>query len=270
MFPMRRAFLAVLFLFLGVSTLPAATFDRPVTDARLIERADLVVIATVEGEVSRTADGAIVTDYRFRVERVLRGTVSSDLVTVTELGGAVDNLMMIVSGAPAYQPGSRVLAFLRARGDGTYFTAYMSAGALRFVREGGKDMLVRTNDGDFATFFARDVIDFVLGKTANAPIPAPVSHERFDPETNALASSYTTTADPPGAPPRRPVRWPCDGTPLCNLSFVVNDAQDGVADTLSGVEAALGAWDSAAPYLVLRSEERRVGKECRSWWWPCH
>ncbi len=248
---MRRAFLAVLFFFLAVSTLPAATFDRPVTDGQLIERADLVVIATVESEASRTADRAIVTDYRFRVERVLRGALSSDLVTVTELGGTVDNLMMIVSGAPAYQPGSRVLAFLRARGDGTYFTTYMSAGALRFVREGGKDMLVRTNDGDSTMFPVNDVIDFVLGKTTAPPLPMPVSHARFSPETNALASSYTTTADPPGTPPRRPVRWPCDGTPICNINFVVNDSQDGVADTLSGVESALGAWDGAAPYLAL-------------------
>src|SRR5690606_40110115 len=22
--------------------------------------------------------------------------------------------------------------------------------------------------------------------------------------------------------------------------------------------------------ISQRSEERRVGKECRSWWWPCH
>src|SRR5690554_7587257 len=24
------------------------------------------------------------------------------------------------------------------------------------------------------------------------------------------------------------------------------------------------------PGMGDRSEERRVGKECRSWWWPCH
>src|SRR5689334_24928494 len=32
-------------------------------------------------------------------------------------------------------------------------------------------------------------------------------------------------------------------------------------------------WPIVAPALVLlnvRSEERRVGKECRSWWAPCH
>src|SRR5438034_1032097 len=27
---------------------------------------------------------------------------------------------------------------------------------------------------------------------------------------------------------------------------------------------------AAAPALMLRSEERRVGKECRSWWSPYH
>src|SRR5687767_1770455 len=132
---MRRAFVAVLSLVLAASTLSAATFDRVIDEASLIERADLVVIATVEGAASRTADRAIVTDYRLRVERVLRGSASSDALTVTEFGGTVDGLIMAISGAVTYEPGSRVLTFLRARGDGTYVTAYMSAGALRFVRE---------------------------------------------------------------------------------------------------------------------------------------
>src|SRR5690606_40964241 len=36
-----------------------------------------------------------------------------------------------------------------------------------------------------------------------------------------------------------------------------------------------GLFDSGQGFLVAlrdhnaRSEERRVGKECRSWWWPC-
>src|SRR5687768_3602739 len=102
---MRRAFVAVLSLVLAASTLSAATFDRVITDASLIERADLVVIATVEGASSRAADQAIVTDYRLRVERVLRGTASSDAITVTEFGGTVDNLIMAVSGGATYEPG---------------------------------------------------------------------------------------------------------------------------------------------------------------------
>src|SRR5207253_4869746 len=34
-----------------------------------------------------------------------------------------------------------------------------------------------------------------------------------------------------------------------------------VRGVLAPLEAALAA-------VVVRSEERRVGKECRSWWWP--
>ena len=241
---MSRASLAVVFLLCAASTLSAATFDRVITDATLIERADLVVIASVEGAAARAGDGAIVTDYTLRVERVLRGRVSSEVVTVTEFGGMAGDLIMAIAGSATYEPGSRVLAFLRERGDGAYYTAYMSAGALRFVRENGKDMLLRTHDETVAVSPASEVIDFILGATT---VPPTSIARPSEPGTNALASSYTTT----GGSPSRPLRWNCDGTPICNLTFMVNDAQDGVADTLAGVQAALGAWGSAAPYLEL-------------------
>src|SRR6266704_6960787 len=70
-------------------------------------------------------------------------------------------------------------------------------------------------------------------------------------------------------------------------------AEDGIRDrNVTGVQTcALPIWPilaaSTSAFSILpstgtvtripgvrsgmaRSEERRVGKECRSWWWPCH
>ena len=247
---MRRASVAVVFFLSLASAMSAATFDRIITDQALLERADLVLTATVEGASSRAADGAIVTDYRLRVERVLMGTTGSDAVTVTEFGGIAGNLIMAVPGSAAYEPGTRVLAFLRNRGDGNYVTAYMGHGVLRFARENGREMVVRSHDGASTMSLATEVIDFVLGKTTE---PARVTALPDGPATNALASSYTTTFDPDGALPRRPVRWDCDGSPVCNINFVLNGAQSGVVDGGStGVEAALSAWSDAAAYVNLQ------------------
>lgn len=225
---MRRAVLAFLFL-LVTPALFAATFDR-LSEARIVDRADLVVVATVESAHSRATGRTIVTDYTLRVERVLRGSGPADIVTVTELGGSTDDLIMAVSGAPSYEPGSRVMAFLRARGDGTYFTAYMANGALRFVR----DRVVRTTDEGEAAYDAEQFIDFVRGNTAVAP--KPVAPTKFEPRTEAAASAYVVS----GGSPRKPVRWPgCNAG--CNINFVLNGAQD-VPNPAGGVENALAAW----------------------------
>src|SRR5437868_10550650 len=36
-----------------------------------------------------------------------------------------------------------------------------------------------------------------------------------------------------------------------------------------GIQAVMPAGTAGSFEPCLRSEERRVGKECRYWWWPC-
>lgn len=231
---MRRAVLAVLFLV--APALVAATFDR-VTDAQIIGRADLVVVATVESAASRAVDRSIVTDYRLRIVETLRGNAPAAVVTVTELGGSAGELIMVVPGAPSYEPGARVVAFLRARGDGSYVTAYMGNGALRYVR----DTVVRTNDEGETAYPAKEYLDFVRGTSAHAPQPLPRARE---PRAEASASAYSAT----GGSPRKPIRWPgCEGG--CNIEFVLNGSQD-VPNPAGGVENALAMWTNDATSFV--------------------
>ena len=58
------------------------------------------------------------------------------------------------------------------------------------------------------------------------------------------------------------------------MKFLViedNEAlNDAVVDALSGLGSSDSAYDGEYGYYLARSEERRVGKECRSRWSPYH
>ena len=55
------------------------------------------------------------------------------------------------------------------------------------------------------------------------------------------------------------------------LVVVTGEIDLSVASTLGLSSAAMGAmWQGGLPIETIRSEERRVGKECRSRWSPYH
>src|SRR5690625_7366153 len=83
---------------------------------------------------------------------------------------------------------------------------------------------------------------------------------------------------------RRHTRWPRDwSSDVCSSDLVCRVQQGVVAKHQSGVEKTSGPkpwmkyflWTYNACcrlftdifYTVVRSEERRVGKECGWWWW---
>jgi hypothetical protein len=139
---MRRVTLAVCLFVIASFPLTAATFDLP-SDRELLDRADVVVVATVLSSAARQAsDGWILTDSQLHVEDVLKGHAPAAIV-VSEAGGYLNGRGIDIAGSATYTPGSRVLAFLRQRADGTYYTAYMSLGKYRFAKE----LLVRDADG---------------------------------------------------------------------------------------------------------------------------
>ncbi|HYO76065.1 MAG TPA: hypothetical protein VE010_06340, partial [Thermoanaerobaculia bacterium] len=238
---MRQVVAAVTVLLLAVGSLSAATFE-PVSDAQLVERAELVVKAHVAGSESRVrADGTIVTDYRLIVADSLKGAAPRELV-VTELGGSVDGRMMIIPGSARYDAGAEVVAVLKQRADGTWFTSHMGLGSFRIRNR----LATRDRSGidvdDEHAFAPRDAAAFVEfirsgGRGASA-IRSDARLPRI--ETNGNAADYVLQGDPPGSAPARPLRWPgCESN--CIVGFFFNGSQPGV-DHIAAMEAAAAVW----------------------------
>src|SRR5690625_1245553 len=74
------------------------------------------------------------------------------------------------------------------------------------------------------------------------------------------------------APPKKPLIAAVEGHALaggfeavlaCDLVVAAEDAKFGIPEVKRGLVAGAGGLLR----LQHRSEERRVGKECSSWWW---
>lgn len=242
---MRHALVAVC-LFLVATTLSAATFDLP-TDRELLDRADLVVVARVTSSTAReAADRMILTDYQFTVEEVLKGHAPGTIV-VSEAGGFANGHGVEIAGSARYQPGQRVLAFLRQRTDGTYYTAYMALGQYRFA----KDMLVRDAEGietlDGEPYHVRHAEAFLEVLRSGEPSATQlyITHPpRPDPipRTEAVGSAYVLSS-------MGPKRWKnCDTG--CVIGFTVNNGAQAVTNPIGGLDNAYAAWTNHANSFV--------------------
>jgi hypothetical protein len=235
--------LVVLIMILPAGSAPAAVFLHPPTDRELVDRADAVVMATVVEAASRpTNGGSIVTDYRLRVDEALKGAPAEE-ITVTELGGRVGDRVVWVTGGATYQPGERVVTFLRRRGDGTYFTAYMSLGRFALTRAAsGESIAVRDSDelrGEPARLtggFARFVRESAGGKTSRAGYATkltPIAAGNVGALVNA--SQYCLLAN--GS---IPVRWQ-NGESGATVTMQSNGAMAGL-DTSGALSRGAAAW----------------------------
>lgn len=243
---MRHAAVAVSLLFLAV-TLSAATFDLP-TDTELLGRADLVVVATVLDSASRHEQHhGIFTESRLHIEDVLKGNAPGSQMIVREEGGSANGVLLVIPGSASYQAGSRVLAFLKQRPDGTYFTAYMGLGKYHSARIDGSEVFVRDPDGvevrNGEAVDARHATEFIEYIRNGAPAqqkPEILTDAVLELKTavNATAGSYTLV----GGSPSRPLRWPFSGENTVSFKLGGGGAQPGVTDTIGGIETAMAAW----------------------------
>ncbi|HEV7241191.1 MAG TPA: hypothetical protein VGQ36_18305 [Thermoanaerobaculia bacterium] len=236
---MRHALVAVCLLLLA-TTVSAATFDLP-TDRQLLDRAHLIVVATVTSSAAReAADRMILTDYELRVEEVLKGNAPGTIV-VSEAGGVVGGRIVEIAGSARYATGTRVLAFLRQREDGTYYTAFMGLGKYKFA----KDLLIRDGDGIETTngqepYDARHADAFLDAIRSGMPARTPLfrTHATTRPEptpaTQAAASAYVL-------PNVGIKRWKnCEVG--CFIGFTINQVQRAPIMTTQGLDKAFGAW----------------------------
>lgn len=228
---MRHLAVAVCLLFVAL-TLSGATFES-FSEEQLRSRADLVVIATVTGSQARQGeDRMIYTDARLSVERVLKGSAAASIV-VSEAGGFLNGKGVAIAGAPSYAPGTRVLAYLRQRDDGTYYTALMSLGKYRF-------------EGDVPVHDAHG-IELLDGHLETAREPRPRTD--VEPPQNYVFS---------GGVPVRPIRWAgCDTG--CFIGYFRNGTQVSLSVDENAIESALAAWTTSSMQLAYAGSTFTTG-----------
>lgn len=253
---MRHAVSLLVVLCLAAGSLSAATFEK-VTDATLVERSEVVVVGQVLDAASRQRDDrSIVTDYRLVVEEVLKGNVSAGTITITEFGGTANGLIFVIPGSASYTPGSRVVAFLNARSDGTFFTSHMSLGKFGFETRRDVEVLTRDQGGielqdDGRALRPRDprqffkyVRDAASGAQVEdyAPVIELPAANRLTPKSEA-AGDYAIISGPPGGP-FLPVRWKDCEASCPPIGFFWSGDQPGVANDAGSIETAMNAWNS--------------------------
>ena len=131
---------AVVALLLAVPA--GATSIVRVADEELVEQAPLVVVARVV-ERGPTASGTPATEYRFEVERVLKGAVGPELTLRVPGGIGADGIGLRIYGAPSFAAGERAILFLESLAGGDYRILHLMQGAFHEVRHEGRSLALR-------------------------------------------------------------------------------------------------------------------------------
>ena len=121
-----------------------ATSYVPMTDEALADQAPVAVIVTMGRPEPASWDGWPSTEYTARVEKVLKGHVSTREITVRVPGGmGPDGIGLRIWGAPRFADDERALLFLAPRADGTYAISQLMLGAFHEARSGEQRFAVR-------------------------------------------------------------------------------------------------------------------------------
>src|SRR5438105_2414939 len=222
---MRKTF--ALLMSVCATAASAAVFDHLPTDAELVDRSDLVVIATVRHAASRVRpdNGWVVTDYELAVEETLKGT-AAPAITVTEVGGVAEGRILYIADSATYAVGERLLLFLHRATDGTYFTAFMKLGKFEFTRNPqGTSVFVRDADefGPEPARLEREFKDFVRrGTSANYQTTLRPVAAAFQPRAEFTAADYCATAS--DGVSTHPLRWEHGENGSVTVHFVSNSA----------------------------------------------
>ncbi len=142
---MRKAtfLFSILFLIAAVHT-ASATSVLPIRDSSLADQAAVIAEGTVIGTGPSSSAGRPATEYRLRVERLVKGDIQSGTVVVRVPGGtAANGLKLKIWGAPDFRIGERALVFLAANGDGSFGPLHLAQGTFHELRSEGRRLAIR-------------------------------------------------------------------------------------------------------------------------------
>jgi len=242
---------------LVASSVGAATFLVP-DDRALVQASHAIVLATAGESHARWAPGGwIETVTTLHVEETIKGSIATNDIDVTELGGLIGTTGYAVAGAPQYAPGERMLLFLEHNDRGEWVAKNMAVGKFAFASDArGRRLLVRSEvsgyDYDGTPHVepqrsAANFLDFVRataqGKTVDPDYvvsnPLPLASNALVAAPNAVAAStYLMSANGPSG--TLGLRW---STFPAAVTFLSHGAQPGAVNGgLTSLQRAFAAW----------------------------
>jgi len=249
--------LLVCTLALATTPLAAATFVVP-SDRDMIRRADAIVVGSaLDSYAQKTAEGGVETVTPFSVETVIKGVELRQVINIVEPGGAIDGLAVSIPGVPRFEPGKRVLLFLKRVADDRWAVAELILGKFRFESDTSGDELLLRDTQQIAAFDsdlrphrepmrrARAFLDFIRQEVEGSPAEedyvatqsTTTSALRIVPNVAPYtATSYTMTVN--GSLGARWNTFPNAVTFYANSSGEPGAPGNGV----TAVQAALNAW----------------------------
>ncbi len=158
---LHRSFAAFFGLSVGLTVLatpPVLAAGNVPSASDFIQQSDLIFIGTVVDQVALldSKTGLIRTRYEFRVDHYLKGGGTEQLA-ITELGGQVDGLRLIVSHGVSYTRRGKYVVFA-GRSEHGLRTIGGTQGRLPLIQNSGSTETVRMGPrhplrGNSATFF---------------------------------------------------------------------------------------------------------------------
>lgn len=144
----RRCLVLSLLAALPLTGGAAATTYVLGPDEQLADQAAVVLEGTVEAIGSATGARRPFTEYRVRIERLLKGRVPGGEARVRVLGGERgDGLRFQVWGVPVLNEGERALLFLVPHPDGAFRPLHLGMGIFRETHVQGRALALRDLSG---------------------------------------------------------------------------------------------------------------------------
>ncbi len=247
----------------------ATTMVR-MSDEALTLGADAIVTGTVRDIQTERVGTAIATLVTLGIESVLKGYVPTATVTVRDLGGRLGDDELHLFGAPRYELGESVIAFLGQDGDGWLRTSHMALGKFsvttdaasgaRVATRGVEDevlMLGAAAPQSYGADDARPADSFVARlKDIVRSQPVPRMLRPLASPLNARARAEVMNPAVEGYKLFNNVRWflPDAGLPVRYFIDQAGDAKLGFNASQNAVNAAFAAWTNVpTSSLVMQS-----------------
>lgn len=216
-------------------------------------------------ETTATLSGRIHTRVTVQVEEVLKGTLPSAEITLTQPGGQIGGQRLTIHGSPTFHVSERVLLFLTRSADGGWHTSHLSMGKFEILTDPGRGRSTAVRDFGGARVLARGggmlpsrevrLLSDLLAEVRVALEQAGDAGTRLEP----LVSGPPQPPDPELVTQQvdefvlrdPPARWFDEDVPVGFAVDPNGDVDLGPATSLMVVEDGMDAWSNVPTASIV-------------------